>query len=200
MKLDDLRIVWSKEVESEVSDSSISNVLSMIESETGKMDKTIRRRDLLETTTALFLLPVWFWKLFDSPSMISTLGLIVLILSCIFIPVKLWKSKQVGNRLTGSTRDFLESERVKLENQIGMLSSVFWWYLLPLSSGIFLFSLGVKVDINGAPIITNGLLVYYMICFIFMVLVYYMNKRSVNKKFIPLLQQINSQIKELDED
>jgi len=95
MKLDDLKAGWKTEVTQVNETMDITQIIQSLEKETKKFDKHVKRRDILEISIALLLIPVWVWKLFYSASVIQSVGLLIAIVACVFIPYKLVKAKQV---------------------------------------------------------------------------------------------------------
>jgi len=197
MKLDDLKEGWKTEVEQAGEQQDLSSLVESLEKETIKLDKSVKRRDIIETSIALLLVPVWAWKLFYSASVLQSIGLWIAILSCLYIPYKLLKARQVETAKDDSLLAFLSVEKIKLEKQKQLLESVATWYISPLMLAIILITAGAKVDEAGIPLISQQLMVYYFFCAILTVGVYFLNKRAAKKKFAPLLDKVNQQIKEL---
>jgi len=194
MKLDDLKAGWKIEVEQTNESIDLTNMVESIEKETNKLDKSVKRRDLLEISIALLLIPVWTWKLFYSASLIQSVGLWIAILACLFIPFKMLKAKQVDAPKEDSVLAFLAVEKMKLENQKKLLESIALWYISPLMLAIVLITAGAAVNSEGLPQINQGLGIYYISCALLSVGVYFLNKRAAKKQFTPLLDKVNQRI------
>jgi hypothetical protein len=197
MMLDDLKAGWDSEMKKPVKHEQLATVLEILQRETCKLDKSIKRRDILEVSIALLLIPVWSWKLVYSVSLMQSVGLWVAILACLFIPYKLIKAKKVNVQKNDSILSFLLIEKVKLENQKKLLESVALWYILPLMVAIILITAGATVDSLGIPQLTLQLKIYYSFCALLSVGVYLLNKRAAKKRFKPLLDKVNHRIKEI---
>jgi hypothetical protein len=195
--LDDLKAGWDSEMKKPVKHEQLATVLEILQRETCKLDKSIKRRDILEVSIALLLIPVWGWKLVYSVSLMQSVGLWVAILACLFIPYKLIKAKKVNVQKNDSILSFLLIEKVKLENQKKLLESVALWYILPLMVAIILITAGATVDSLGIPQLTLQLKIYYSFCALLSVGVYLLNKRAAKKRFKPLLDKVNYRIKEI---
>ena len=197
MMLDDLKAGWDSEMKKPVKHEQLATVLEILQRETCKLDKSIKRRDILEVSIALLLIPVWGWKLVYSVSLMQSVGLWVAILACLFIPYKLIKAKKVNVQKNDSILSFLLIEKVKLEKQKKLLESVALWYILPLMVAIILITAGATVDSLGIPQLTLQLKIYYSFCALLSVGVYLLNKRAAKKRFKPLLDKVNYRIKEI---
>ena len=197
MKFDDLKTGWKTEVEKTGKQQDLTHLVESLEKETKKLDKSIKRRDIMEISIALLLIPVWAWKLFSSASLLQTIGLWIAIVACIYIPYKLLKARQVESAKDDSLLAFLSVEKSKIEKQKELLETIAIWYLSPLMVAIVLITAGSKVDDAGVPQISEQLMVYYLFCGVLYVGIYFLNKRAAKKKFAPLLDKVNQQIQEL---
>ncbi len=197
MKFDDLKTGWKTEVEKTGKQQDLTRLVESLEKETKKLDKSIKRRDIMEISIALLLIPVWAWKLFSSASLLQTIGLWIAIVACIYIPYKLLKARQVESAKDDSLLAFLSVEKSKIEKQKELLETIAIWYLSPLMVAIILITAGGKVDDAGVPQISEQLMVYYLFCGVLYVGIYFLNKRAAKKKFAPLLDKVNQQIQEL---
>jgi len=199
MKLDDLKANWKTAIESDNSTQDLSPVIELLVKETSKVDKSIKRRDRLEISIALLLIPVWSWKLFYSASLVQTTGLWIAIVACLYIPYKLLKAKQINAPKDNSVMAFLQFEKIKIENQKKLLESVTVWYIAPLMVAIVLITAGATVDETGIPRITEQLAIYYGFCVMLVIGIYFLNKRAVKKQLLPLLDKIKQRISELND-
>jgi hypothetical protein len=199
MKFDDLKASWQSKIESDKGAQDLTLMIKLLAKETSKVDKSIRRRDIIEISIALLLIPVWSWKLLHAASLVQSIGLWIGILACLYIPYKLVKAKRVDAPKDSSVMAFLQVEKVKIENQIKLLESVAIWYLSPLMLVIVLVSAGARVDESGIPQITEQLAVYYGFCTLLYVGIYFLNKRAVKKKLKPLLDKVKQRIRDLNE-
>lgn len=199
MKFDDLKASWQSKIESDKGAQDLTLMIKLLAKETSKVDKSIRRRDIIEISIALLLIPVWSWKLLHAASLVQSIGLWIGILACLYIPYKLVKAKRVDAPKDSSVMAFLQVEKVKIENQIKLLESVAVWYLSPLMLSIVLVTAGARVDESGIPQITEQLAVYYGFCTLLYVGIYFLNKRAVKKKLKPLLDKVKQRIRDLNE-
>lgn len=199
MKLDDLKAGWKTEIETTESKQDLTQIIHALEKETYKIDKSVKRRDFLEISIALLLIPVWVWQLFVVTGLMQTIALWILIIACLFIPYKMNKAKKIEAAKDNSVLAYLGVEKIKLENQKKLLESIAVWYISPLMLGIVLFTAGATVDESGVPQVSGQLATYYIFCGLLSVGGYLLNRRAAGKQFSPLLDKVNQQINELTE-
>ena len=197
MKLDDLKQDWQQAIKNESTPENINEVINMIEQQTTKIDKEVKRRDFLEVGTSVILIPFWIWGLLNSASTMQSIGLVIAIAACMYIPYRLISAKKVEAKKSGSVKDFLIQEKQKIQHQKQMLESIAWWYLAPLTVAILLISLGANVNEQGIPQISPDMYWYYACVGLFMVGVYFLNKRAAQNKFGPLLKNIEQRLAEM---
>jgi hypothetical protein len=113
----------------------------------------IFRRDMIETGAAILVIYVFGSTLLDRAALArfelpvaAALGLAVNILGAVFIVYHLHRTRRStpAPRLVAPVREFLTDEIVRTEKQIGLLSSVAWWYLAPFYLGVNLFFFSVE--------------------------------------------------------
>ena len=198
MKLDDLKQDWQETINTNAAPDNLTEVITMLEQQTTKLDKEIKRRDILEISIALLLIPVWIYGLVNSAGTLQSAGLIIAILSCIYIPYRLIKAKKVTSPKNANIKSFLENEKQKLSQQKQLIESVATWYIAPLTLSIILITLGATVDASGVPHLTTQLMTYYGFLTLLVVGIYLLNKRAAKKKIAPLLANIEQRLLELN--
>jgi len=197
MKLDDLKQDWQQTLSSAPTTDNLKEVIKVLEKETTKIDNEIKRRDILEISIAILLIPVWIYGLFNSVSLMQTTGYIIAIVSCCYIPYRLVKAKRITISTDKSIKAFLETEKQKTQQQKQLLESIVWWYIAPLTISIVLITLGATVNGTGMPQLNSILTSYYGFLLLLIVGIYLLNKRAAKKKFAPLLKQIEQRLAEL---
>ena len=197
MQLDDLKQGWREAVVSHASTDDLTEVIANLEKQTTKIDKEIKRRDLLEISIAVLLIPFWIYGLTNTVGIMQTMGLITAIISCIYIPYKLLNARKVSAVKSSSIKDFLIREKQKVEQQKQLLVSIVWWYLAPLTLSIILITLGSTATETSMFTINDYLQKYYFFLALLVVGVYFLNKRAAKKKFTPLLENIEQRLAEL---
>ena len=161
-------------------------------------DSTIRRRDWREVI-ACIVCGLWFGtdlskRLFRGDFLtLRTLGDLVLVGSAVFIAWRLISSKR---RLPKPTSDApvlqqVQLELAKVENQIALLRSVFWWYLLPIFVGVELCDL-------GSPGPASRKLAYFIFVVLLFGVIYWLNQRAATKSLLPLKEELEGLLDSAD--
>lgn len=197
MKLDDLKQDWQQAIETESTPDNLTEMINMIEQQTTKIDKEVKRRDFLEIGTAVIIIPFWIWGLLNSASTMQSIGFVIALAACIYVPYRLISAKKVDAKKSGSVKDFLVQEKQKIQQQKQMLESIVWWYIAPLTVAILLIALGGKVNEQGIPQISSSMYWYYASVGLLMVGVYFLNKRAAKNAFAPLLKNIEQRLAEM---
>jgi len=151
-------------------------------------DKTISWRDYGEVAACIFIIIFFGWNLiFRNNSLLTQAGCVVLIASAIFIGWKLIASKRRLPKAEPNAPifDAVKVELQKVENQIGLLKSVAWWYLLPLFVGVMLHYWGSSVSFGSK-------LIYFAAVFLVYVFIYWLNQRAVKRNLLPLKRELAS--------
>ena len=151
-------------------------------------DKTIQWRDYGEVAACIFIIVFFGWDLlFRNISALTQAGCLVLVGSAGFIAWKLMWSKCRLPKAEPSAPifDAVRVELRKVENQIGLLESVAWWYLLPLFIGVILHNFGA-----GGGFLSK--LIYFTFVLALYVFIYWLNQRAVKKNLLPLKRGLES--------
>ena len=199
MQLDELKSAWAEEVKVLENKPEIGSAIDALEEETQKFDRTVKRRDFLESFIAFCLVPFWIYRMFDANSWVEMTGLVVLTLACLFIPFRLRKARHYQASKLTSIKAFLELEKQKVLAQMSLLGSVLVWYLAPLYLGIVLVSTGARVDESGDFVITEMLVYYLAFVTVFFGVIWVANIRAVKKKLQPILDKIEGRLTELEQ-
>jgi len=198
MKFDDLKQNWQESLAQQDSSENLSEVIAMLATETQKLDKHVKYRDILEISIALFLIPFWVYGLVISVSTLQSLGCVLAIMSSIYIPYRLIKAKKVPSATDNSVKEYLLSEQRKVAQQKALLESIVWWYITPITVSILCITLGANVDALGIPQISQSMMIYYGSVALLVVGIYLLNKRTAKKKFGPILEKIEERLADLE--
>jgi hypothetical protein len=152
-----------------------------------RFDRTIWWRDLREVAAGIFIVVVFSWYFFRFPMPMARVGCVITVLSAIFIDWRLLSSKRRAARssLNASVMEALQVELRKVENQIRLLRSVLWWYILPLTVGATVFFAGVNRDaVARAVFIAFAVLMGLGLN--------WLNQWAVRKQLMPLKEELES--------
>jgi CubicO group peptidase (beta-lactamase class C family) len=151
-------------------------------------DRTISRRDYGEVAACIFIVGWFAWDLFSgNNSWLTQAGCAVLVVSAVFIAGRLVVSK---SRLPKAEPDapLFEAVKVelqKVENQIRLLKSVAWWYLLPLFVGVMMHRWGGSGSLLSKLVYSTVVLVVYAF-------IHWLNRRAARNNLLPLKRGVES--------
>lgn len=151
-------------------------------------DKTIKQRNMREIWVAILVMPIFALTAWFAPNYISKAGALLVIPACIYIIHKLRgvrKMKKEDN--SAPLHLYLLQYRNYISREMELLSTVLYWYILPLLLPLSIFIIGLKRYPSMLVLLAVG-------CF-----AYYVNKREIKRYFIPLLKQIDTDIANIEE-
>lgn len=164
----------------------------------GRLWRRIRWRDWVETTVAV-LMALCFGTtaclLFLAGMPVSAAFAIWLTLVCIYIPLKLSRARRLIPQADPEQQviEFLRAERRALRGQRAMLASVWRWYWGPIAVGV----IGFYVSIRGWHWHSAA---YAAVVLVVSLIIEYGNRAAVRKHIEPALQELNEQIRRMEED
>ena len=126
MNASELNYLWQKQQPIELSPENIWKIAATVEAVDRKFRRKIWTRDLLEIGVALVMAPVF--------ALVGQTWLRwVCVASCLFVAAWLIRSRIMARpaREIPSATGRLQQMIRETEIQIGLLRSVWWWYLLP---------------------------------------------------------------------
>ena len=124
--------------------------------------------------------------LFGHASLLSRAGSAIVVLSAIVIGLVLLISKRLHNRRRKSVsiREFVSAEWSNVNRQRKLLTSVLWWYILPIYFGVEMFIFGLESATTFKIAFT---VVYGFVC----AGVYWINQYVVRKRLSPLCDELD---------
>ena len=191
----ELKNIWQNSPQKEIIKFEKSKLLIDLNHNISKFEKAIRNRNIREIGSALFVFAVFGYYAYLYSHPLAKIGAIIISLACLFI---IYKLKQVQRlmkpiNLTFSMKEQLIETRIYITNEKNLLDNVLYWYLLPLSFGMIIFTMGLNMSFKR-------LLISVPIFIVLNIVIYIINKLTVKKKFLPLIENINLSIKEMEED
>jgi hypothetical protein len=194
MEENDLKQLWlgkGNEPHLEINNDILMNSLTK---RMKNMEKQIRRRDYREIIAAICLIPLFTWWSIIFPQWLAKAGCMVIAATCVFVIITLGRARKVKVKedISSEMKMHLITSRQLLLQQIRLLNSVVWWYLLPFFAGVALFNFGtVKGTVNKIlwTVIIAGLYAY----------IYYLNKRAVKKHLLPMEETVSKMLRDLSD-
>lgn len=154
-----------------------------------RFERRIRIRDWLETIAAI-IVTAGFGYVFTLPdiSLLSQTGILLVLASCAFI---IWRLHSVRMRHPRepdcAVADLLRGEIHRLDEQIRLLSSVSWWYLAPLGTGVILVVFGIRGWSTFSLLYAAAVVALYAG-------IYYLNRRAVQRELQPRRQELSAML------
>ncbi|MGA2173553.1 MAG: hypothetical protein ABSH38_01080 [Verrucomicrobiota bacterium] len=152
-----------------------------------RFERTIWWRDFREVAACLVVAGVFGCFFFMCPTALARAGCVITVLSAVFIGWRLLSSKRRAGKdnPNAPVMEALQGELSKVENQIRLLRSVWWWYILPLTVGYETFFFGVNRNAaDRAVFVSVGVLMGLAIN--------WLNQYAVRKYLMPLKEELES--------
>ena len=188
----ELKKIWNGSTQNELIKFESSRLLMELSHQLAKFEKSVKYRDLREILAALILIPVFSYIAFHTPYILSKIGAATIALYCPIIMYKLRKSQKHRKPadLTVSLSEQLDHSKKYIIEQIKLIDSVLYWYVLPFIPGTVLYFAGLGLNIA---------MLSSMLIFVFLVNagILLLNKYVVKKYFLPLLKSIDTAIEDL---
>lgn len=188
MNDDDIKQLWKQQHFESKRAMPDEEQIAVMKTRMKRFDKTIRFRDYREIAACGFIV-LFFGRdlFFGNNSAMSRTGDLVLVGSAILIAWKLTQSKSRAPNVEPNAPilDTVNAELLKVENQIGLLTSIGWWYLLPLFAGVTLQYWGRRVSFPFK-------LSYSAVIFAVFALIYWLNQCAVKAHLLPLKRKLET--------
>ena len=191
----ELKNIWQNSPQKEIAKFEKSKLLIDLNHDLNKFERSIKNRDRLEILAAIFVFAVFSYYAYYYTQPLAKIGSILICLASIFIVYKLkhvQKIKQPAD-LKLSMKEQLKESLIYITQEKNLLDTILYWYLLPLSLGMMVLTIGLIKDLERLLLEILGLVALNIV-------VYLLNKRTVKKKFLPLIDNISSSINELEAD
>lgn len=192
MKWDELKTNWQAHTPDIDMPETKADMIKRVQQHAIRFERRIRMRDWLETIAAL-IITFFFGFIFLLPETgsLSRIGILVVLASCAFIT---WRLHSVRTRYSHepdcTVTDILRAEIIRLDDQIQLLESVLWWYLVPLGTGVILIVLG-----------TDGwswFSLFYAVAVVTLYAgIYHLNQRAVQKELQPRRRELATMLESI---
>jgi len=193
MELDRLKKTWQNRPMDAFPERPVDEWAFSIKARLKKLNRLVFWRDIREIGLSLVLI-LFFGKLiWTARSTMSRVGAAVIVAGLILVIAKM-RGARKKMRKCGSDANLIEffsAERDGLDAQIRLLRSVLWWYIGPLILGVNLFFFGAR----GLSLAS---LVYLIATLILAVFIYRLNLMAVQKKILPLREELNRLLYDLE--
>jgi hypothetical protein len=191
----ELKNIWQNSPQKEIIKFEKSKLLIDLNNDLNKFEKSIKYRNIREVLAAIFVIVVFAYYAYLYTQPLAKIGATMICLAGAFIIFKLMQTQKYKSpvNLSLSMKDQLIETEVYVTKEMKLLDNILYWYLLPLSFGLLIFTMGLNMSLQRLLIIVPGFILLN-------VGIYIANKLTVKKKFLPLISNINGSIKELVEE
>jgi len=189
---EELKKIWQGASEEAQIQFNKSKLLIEMEKQLKRFDEKIKQRNQAEIIAALMVIPIFSAFAYFISHPISRLGSGLIVVWSFFIILKLLYTRKQKPKtdFTTTLKHQLIAAKTYIEYEKRLLSTVLYWYLLPPFIGGILFTAGKSVSpwFLGFFILINILISVH---------IWRMNKRAVKRDMNPLIEQIETTLKEL---
>jgi putative copper export protein len=122
---------------------SADELLAFVKSEAKRFDRQILLRDLREVIAGVLAIAL-IAPTAVRANLLTRLGTVVVIAALVFIVVRLTRARREsrGDAMDRPVALVLRAEQAKIDTQIRLLETVFWWYVGPLWLGMVMIIAG----------------------------------------------------------
>lgn len=167
------------------------NILDVTVSEMETIKRKVRRRNRREIGAAIFLMLFFLPIGYFAANIYSKTGAFIVVLSAITIIVMLQNRKNTTTAdITLPAVPYLYQHLNYLKKEVSILSTVLYWYILPLLIGFAVFFIGQ--DDNKI----RSLIFHYALLIFVGLLVYILNKLAVKLILQPLVTKLETLLKQ----
>ncbi|MDZ7781105.1 MAG: hypothetical protein U5R14_14390 [Gemmatimonadota bacterium] len=194
MTLDAYRDDWN-ELDPDHEALDEERLLERVREESDAFERKIRRRDLLETLAAAFVVLAFGYEAATSTTWLARLGALIVIGSSVFVVWWLRRARKAGpaRSMDLTVGDRLRAERERVDIQIHLLENVLWWYVGPLAVGTVLFTLGLEAG-TAATAVTLSVIAAGC------AFVWRLNMRAVRRALRPRRNELTRLLRDLQEE
>lgn len=197
MELDDLKTIWKKEIAMQTQTTNFDRIRTQVD-QYDRREKFSWAVELL--ACAAIVIAVGFgWWVVEKPNVLFQIGMAAMIVSAIFVAGKIVLNRHVASIDNWTLLGKINIQIEKREKEEKLLNSIASWYLTPLFIAILLASYGGYSHRTGSYLPDAGLWIYWVICLVLYIGIYFYNLRQVKTRLKPLLDQlyaIRDQLKE----
>ena len=204
MNLDGLKQHWLRKNQ-RLAEQRFDDMLRNIVGRADRLERTILRRDRIESTAALLVLGAFACALWRLPfPRMAQAGILIIMAGCIeIIVVMRWvRTKDELPPSDAPLVDFSRAELTRVNRQIKLLQTVNWWYSGPILLGVGVFFGGLLWSEIGLPVATAGLFSCgFALCLLLAgLIIYRINQRAVESELIPLRDELAELVNAFEED
>jgi hypothetical protein len=197
MELDDLKTIWKKEITVQTQTIDFNSIRIQVDA----YDRRAKIGWALELfACAAIVVAVGFgWFVIEQPGMLLQIGLAAMIISTLFVAAKIVFNRRITSVDNWTLLGKINTQIEKREKDAKLLNSVALWYLTPLFVAVVLSSFGGYAHRTGSYLPDAGLWIYWAVCLVLYIGIYFFNLHQVKTKIKPILNQLYTLRDQLNE-
>ena len=180
----------------------LSQLETNLKSKTKKMDRTLFWRDTREIIAAVVVMVIFSYKAISDSSTVTKFTSVLFVLWAMYVAYRLLdvrKYKRTGD-LSNSFKAQLLQQKMYLQEQAHLLDSIMSWYVGPFAVIFTILIIGRSFSDDPIWVIIVSIVVKLTVLSLFSWGLYALNKRAAKKAFVPLIENIDNVLIQLDED
>ena len=194
---DELVRIWQSSPNQERVKFEKSRLMIDVQSGLDRVQKAVKYRDLLDTVSALIVIPVFAVYIYFVPFTLSKIASGLIALWTVYVIFRIRKAKK--NRpgtFTGTYLEYLHKSRHFLIDQKELMDTVLYWAILPFVTFSSLFFIGFWE--RPGPVINRAMTLGGN--YVLGIVIYFMNKWAVKKQIMPRLEKVEELIKVMEKE
>lgn len=205
----ELKNIWKSSSEIERIKFDLSRLMMDLNDKMKGLERAIRRRDRREIGAAVIGIPLFAYLAYELPFPVAKLAALLNIGHFIYLIIKFrrMQKKKRPVDFAASFTEQLDHQKSDMQEQVRLLDSVLWWYVLPpyLLNIMLIAGIGDPATYDWAPLLKDSVpvmatekITMIMGLGIFYALIVWMNKRAVKKTLKPTISEIDRVLLQLE--
>ncbi len=157
----------------------------MLEQRLTVLDQRIARRDKREIALAICSIVVLVISMNWIPGFQAKIGAGIIVLGCLFVIYKLRMARKTKGSPTTDLQHYFVVAKLKIEEQMKLLNTVVYWYLLPSYCGGVVFFTGLPISSMVKMLLVLGVAGLYL-------LIYQANKKALKNELLPMKEIVEA--------
>jgi hypothetical protein len=191
MELDELKGSWqARELPAPLAKTGLAPLMARLDA----LERDVRRRDVREYGAACFVMAFFTWRATVVEEPLVRVGYALVVLGAMFIIVWSRRVSAPASRQAFASdlpiTSFLERELDRVNAQIRLLRSVWWWYVSPTIAGLLL----TLIPGSRSLAMRLALAVLFVGVGVF---IHWMNVTVAKTDLEPLRDELTAQLREL---
>jgi CubicO group peptidase (beta-lactamase class C family) len=196
MNFEDLQKAWQSQDAGARVTINAAALMKEVRHNQGQFRGTIFWRDVREVGVAAFLTWLFLhWGIRDQDWSLDLLAL-----GCFFVGTFIVVDRLIQHQrrpvMNDSLHACIELSLAQVNHQIWLLKNVFWWYLLPIETGLGVFIAKQVWQERHAGLMMIGLAVYALFCGLTCWGIYWLNQFAVRKNLEPRKRELEALLAE----